>query len=103
MSLSDWGVVAEIIASKGVLVTLVYLAIQIHQSIRQIKSRGLQAAIENFLHNFDKTTETGVGAEIFRKGLNDFDSLTASDQGCFHTKMHSLLHGFNIPLSTIRV
>lgn len=95
MNLSDWGAVADIVASIGVIITLVYLAIQIHQNTRQIKSQGLQAAIAHFLRNFDETTKTGVDADIFRKGLNDFENLTAGDQGCFHSKMHSLLHGFN--------
>ena len=87
--------VAETIAAIAVIVSLLYLAVQVNQNTRALKSRGLKSARERFLMDLDRATRTQVDAEIFRKGLNDFDNLSPADQGCFHSKMHALTHAFH--------
>ena len=87
--------VAEAIAAIAVIVSLLYLAIQVNQNTRALKSSGLQSARERFLMDLDQATGTQVDAEIFRRGLNDFDSLSPADQGSFHSKMHSITHAFH--------
>jgi hypothetical protein len=89
------GAIAEIVAAGAVIVTLLYLAFQISQNTRTLKRQGQQSARERFLLDLDQTTKTRVDAEIFRNGLNDFDNLPPVDQGCFHSKMHTLIHGFH--------
>jgi hypothetical protein len=95
MEISDWGIIAEIVSAIGIIVTLIYLAIQVHQNTRQEEFQGLQAAILRFLNNVDSITRTEEDAEIFRKGVNYFEDLPSAEQGSFHSKMHSLLHGFH--------
>lgn len=95
METTDWAVIAEITSAIGIVITLVYLAIQVHQNTRQEEFQGLQAAILRFLNNVDDVTKTKEDAENFRKGLNYFGDLPPDEQGAFHSKMHSLLHGFH--------
>ncbi len=87
--------IAELIAAIAVIVSLLYLAIQVSQNTQALKRQGQKSARERFLTDLDKTTKTQVDAEVFRNGLNDFDSLSPADQGCFHSKMHPLIHGFH--------
>ena len=35
MEFSDWSVVAELISAIGIIITLIYLALQVHQNTRQ--------------------------------------------------------------------
>ena len=95
MVFSDWSVIAELVSALGIIITLIYLAIQVHQNTRQEEFQGLQAAILRFLNNVDGITKTEEDAEVFRRGLNHFSDLPAATQGSFHSKMHSLLHGFH--------
>ena len=87
--------IAEMIAAVAVIVSLLYLAIQVSQNTHALKRQGQQSARERFLMDLDRTTNTRIDAEIFRNGLNDFDSMSPDDQGCFHSKMHPLIHGFH--------
>jgi hypothetical protein len=95
MNFSDWSVVADIVSALGIILTLVYLAIQIRQNTRQKKLQGLQEATELFLHSYEQVSATVEDAEVFRKGLNDFDSLSTNEKACFHSKIHSLVTGFD--------
>ena len=87
--------ISQIIGAVVVVITLIYLSKQIRQSIRQEEIQSFQAAIELFLKNLDQATGTTQDADIFRKGLNDYENLSPSEQGVFHSKMHSLLHGLH--------
>lgn len=87
--------IAELIAAIAVIVSLLYLAIQVSQNTQALKRQGQKSAKERFLTDLDQTTKTQADAEVFRNGLNDFDSLSPADQGCFHSKMHPLIHGFH--------
>ncbi len=95
MNWAALGAIGEIIGAFAVVVSFFYLAFQVHQNTRVLRNQGLQTAIERFLVNIDRLTQTESEADIFRRGLNDFDGLSPGEQGCFHSKMHSLLHGFN--------
>jgi hypothetical protein len=92
---TDWATLAEVVSAIGVIVTLVYLAIQVHQNTRQMKTQGLQLALRQFLVAFENITASTDVADLMRRGLNDFDALSRREQGVFHSKMHSMLVGFN--------
>lgn len=87
--------VAEVIGAAGVIVTLVYLAIQVHRNTRQLQFQGMEAARKEFLNVFDELTRTRENADLFRHGLNQFSQMSANDQACFHSQMHALLHGYH--------
>ena len=89
------GAIAELIASVAVIISLIYLAIEVHQNTQALKRQGQKSARERFLTDLDQTTRTQVDAEVWRNGLNDFDNMAPADQGCFHSKMHPLIHGFH--------
>ena len=93
------GTIAEIVGAAGVIVSLIYLAIQIRYTSRQTNSQALQVTIANFLNNYDNATGTTENIEVLRKGLNDFDSLSANEQGRLQSLLHPLNHGFNSVLT----
>ena len=95
MNLSDWGALAEVVSAIAVVVSLIYVGIQVHQHTRQLQFQGIEAGRKEFLSTLDANTGTQADALIFRRGLNAFGRLQANDQARFHSQMHALLHGFH--------
>jgi len=95
MEFSDWSVIAEIVSALGIIVTLIFLAVQVNQNTRQSKSQSIQALRDDFLENLDLATRTRENAEIFCKGLNGFDNLPRIDKAIFHSLLHTLVHGYH--------
>ena len=95
MDIQDLGSIGELIAAIATVATLLYLARQVRQNTKQDEVHGLQTAIKVFLDSFEAATSSTENADIFRRGLNDFDALRPEEQGSFHSTTHSLLTGFN--------
>ena len=89
------GAIGEIVGAAAVVFTLFYLALQVRRSARQDQIESFQTAKLTFLGSLDDATITTEGANIFRRGLNHFNDLSPPEQGVFHSRMHSLLHGFH--------
>ncbi len=89
------GAIGEIVGAGAVVLTLFYLALQIRHNTRQEQLESFQTAKLTFLGTLDQATLTTTDAEIFRRGLNHFSELSSGEQGVFHSRMHSLLHGFH--------
>ena len=87
--------VSETIATIAVIVSLIYLAVQVSQNTEALKRQGLHSSRDRYLNHLDRMTETQVDADIFRRGLNNFEKMSPAEQGCFHSKMHPLIHGFH--------
>ena len=88
------GAMAELLGALGVIATLGYLAIQVRQSNRQESVNSIQQAFKDFINAYAVLTADESHAEIFRKGLNEFDSLPANIQAVFHSKMQIISGGF---------
>jgi len=95
--------VGELVGVVVVVVTLVFLTIQVRQNTQEMKTQGLTAAIRVFLGNYEQATGTGVNAEIFRKGLNDFEGLSLNEQAVFNSLMHPMFTGNNTAWSLYKV
>ena len=95
MAFSDWSVIAELVSAVGVIISLIYLAIQIRHATKQRDAQGLQLLRAEYLSSIDNCTGTRENAEIFHKGLNHFSDMPAVEQACFHSLIHPLLHGFH--------
>lgn len=49
MSIQDWAAIAEIVSAVAIVVTLIYLALQIRNSNRETRANTIQTAISNEL------------------------------------------------------
>ncbi|MDQ2919425.1 MAG: hypothetical protein M3R10_06065 [Verrucomicrobiota bacterium] len=75
---------AQLISSIGVVVSLWYLAVQVHRSTRIAKLAAQDAAttaLRDVTRPFAENVEVG---RLWRKGLEDFDSLGAEDKARFY-------------------
>ena len=91
----DWDVVAatgEWAGAIAVVVTLVYLARQLHQSN---KIGAAEAEREWFQNWHEIVWSFGVDehvAEVMQRGLNDFGALSRPEQGVFHVRMSAVVN-----------
>jgi len=80
MSIQDLGSIGELIAALATLATLIYLAVQIRQNTRAIKSATFQNITAEMGKNVQPISENADLAAILVKGVPDPGSLTAEER-----------------------
>ena len=88
------GAVGEILGALAVFVSLIYLALQVHQNNKQLQLQALMDAIEKHVSKYAEATESPENAENFRAGLRDFNGLPINERAKFHSTMVGILAGF---------
>jgi hypothetical protein len=84
MSLEDLGNIGEFVAAVAVVVSLIYLAVQIRQNTRSLQAASLQSILsaprEWFFLPHAQNAEI---SDLFARGLNGLDNLDESEQRRF--------------------
>jgi hypothetical protein len=85
MSLEDLGNIGEFVAAVAVVVSLIYLAVQIRQNTRSVRMAS-HHSISTTMHELSKTMvyEPAV-ADLWRRGSHDLDSLSNDERMRFET------------------
>ena len=94
MTMQDWGAVAEVVGAIGVIVTLVYLAAQIRQNTRQMRSEGHQAIADAYSVTLGQLLADGSLFRTIVRGCQDWGSITAFQQSQCHIFFHQHLMHF---------
>ena len=96
ITLQDLGNLGEILAAVGVVVSVLYLAIQVRQSTRSVRASTYQAFSESF-RDFRALL---VGDErlgtVWGKGLRSRSELSSSEQGQFDALLMNFLRGVEV-------
>lgn len=100
MSISEWASLAEIAGMGAVVISLIFVGFEIRSNTRQVQAEALISGIK-FARTITGMTSTAEDAELFIRGINDFDDLSLSEKAIFHSKMHEIAIDFSI--STILV
>ena len=80
-TLSDLGNIGELIGAIAVLITLIYLAIQVRNSTNSNRAATLDAILSDWRTSQRETFVLNpANVELWRKGLSNFDSLNANDK-----------------------
>ena len=77
------GAVGEVVGGVAVIVSLLYLAIQIRQNSRMLKATALSATTEAYLSFNTLLASDPAAARVFQVGLEDFASLPEAEQRQF--------------------
>ncbi len=81
------GAVGEVLGALGVIATLGYLAVQIRQNTRAVRSDTSQTIADSRVEFLASVTDDADVARIFFSGLVDFESLEGTDRGRFFLLM----------------
>jgi hypothetical protein len=94
MTLQDLGNIGELVGAIGVIVSLAYLAIQIRQNTRSVRSASFQEAIRDVISITDGLSTDEELSRIYWKGLADFDSLEPHERRRFSSYLVGMFRRF---------
>ena len=99
MTISEFGSLGEFLGSIAVLITLVYLAIQLRQSARSARAESINTALSGHAIRVAQLTATPEDATLFRKFCEDFHSLDLNEKG----RIHALMQERNASYNNVRL
>lgn len=79
MTIQDWGAIGEAIGGVAIIISLIYVALQIHQNTQSTQA----ATIQSFIDGFSKPTlmlTDGEFTEVYLRGLQGLDNLEARER-----------------------
>ncbi len=88
MSIQDWGAIGEVVGAIAVIVTLIYLATQIRQNTRQMRSEGHVRITDVYTDILSPLLTDDVLFKTLVRGCQDWESLTAFEQSKCHIFFH---------------
>ncbi len=94
MSLEQLGLIAEIVGAIAIIVTLVYLAIQIKDSARSSRSAAVTDATTAMQAFYQELGSNPATSRLFLEALTNPDALSEQDQFQYVMLMHSCFLGF---------
>ena len=83
MSLEDLGNIGEFVAAVAVVVSLIYLAVQIRQNTRSVRMASHHAVMSEFRTNIRVLTQDPELASAYQVGLEHPDQLSETDRARF--------------------
>ena len=93
LSLSEITGIAEIIGSLGIIVSLIFVGLQVRQNTHQVEAASYQA-LSNFVRAVNALGNAPQTANLVRRGLDDFQALSEDEKVQFDGKMGELASYF---------
>ncbi|MGD2167714.1 MAG: hypothetical protein PVF63_06365 [Gammaproteobacteria bacterium] len=90
MSLEEIGIVGELFGSLAVVVTLIYVALQLRQNTQAIRAAAVQSITETVATNVTNIAANPENASVFRRGLRQFPEMSETEQAQFALVMNSI-------------
>ena len=94
MSLEQLGLIADIVGAIAIIVTLVYLAIQVKDSARASRSAAVTDATTAMQAFYQELGSDSATSRLFLEGLRNPDALSEEDRFQYLMMMHSCYLGF---------
>ena len=94
MTLEDLGNLGDFIGGLAVIATLVYLAVQIRQNSRMLRSAGEQTTRSDSTATITLAAQTPENAAVFHKGLSDPGALSPEERTQFNLFMAAAFYHF---------
>lgn len=91
MSVQDWGAIGELVSGVAVVITLVYLAVQIRQNTRAMRVQSLHTRHDAINQMYRDMYQTAGMPELLWKEQNDPESLTPVEKTSLDLRLISYL------------
>lgn len=102
MDILELGAIGELVGGVAVLATLVYLALQVGQNVKQLKVSSLQAAVIGYADRIEGILGDEDRLNAFWKGLEGRGDMSPTERAKFHGIMIGTLSVFENNLSLYR-
>ena len=83
MSIEDLGNIGEFLGGIGVVVTLVYLAVQIRQNSRTVKASAAQSVLQSLSEALRAAAESPGLTRVIKQGFTEFEKLDETEEWQF--------------------
>ena len=94
MNIMELGAIGELVGGIAVVVTLLYLAVQVRQGTVQARQDAVVSAAKQFPIQLCTLTESAENVDLLRNGLRDFDSLPPNEAARFNSLLLGLFSAF---------
>jgi hypothetical protein len=94
VSLSDLGNIGEFLGGLAVIISIIYLAVQVRQNTRAIHSSRYQDATDSVAAFYSLIAQDADVAALFNSGLRDAGSLDETDSRRFAALLNSVFSHF---------
>ena len=94
MTLQDLGNLGEFLGSIGVIGSLVYLAMQIRQNTRSVRSAAYQAAVASSVDTAARFATSEALSDAFWKGFRDYETLEGPERLRFGAYAYGLFRSY---------
>ncbi len=85
MTIQDWGAIGELVGGVAVIVTLIYIALQIRQNTRTIRLSTGYSNTKEFRDMFAALAENSGLSELIHKAANDATSISGAEKMRFYS------------------
>lgn len=82
MTIQDWGAVGELVGGVAIIVSLIYVGLQIRQSTQASRAATSQAFSAQYTTHMHKITNADF-RDIFWRGIGGLENLKGSEQAAF--------------------
>lgn len=93
-TIQDWGAIGEIVGGVGVIATLIYLAVQMKQNTRQLKSDSYQRHLDNHVAQLRAVCLNLETVDVWVRGLSEYQTLSPKEQMAFHGAISGFLYSY---------
>ena len=87
MELSEWASIAEIVGAIAVVGTLIYVGLEVRGNSVSLRASASQAVSQSMTDITAMLASDPAMAQLWRKGVADFDSLTEKEEPQFSALM----------------
>lgn len=94
MSLEDLGNLGDFIGGVAVVITLIYLSIQIRRNVNSIQAANIQSASHGIAEVMELIVSDTELLKLYSAGARDFESLSNEDRLRFASLLGVILHRF---------
>ena len=93
-TIQDFGAIGEIVGGIGVIATLIYLAVQMKQNTKQLKSDSYQRHLDNHATQLRAVCLHPETVDVWVRGLAEYQALSAKDQMIFHGAIAGFVYAY---------
>lgn len=94
VDLQDLGNLGEFLGAVGVIVSLIYLSLQIRHNTRAVNASSNHAIDQSFATFLTLMIENPSAAAVFAKGVGSLDALDAEERNVFYSLLSMVFKNF---------
>ncbi len=94
-NLSDWASVAEIVGAVAIVLSLLFVGVEVRHSNTLAATESLREGTQIWVNEYEQNFGTEESTAFMRRALNDYDDLDDDERGRFFAAMMGFLAAYD--------